>query len=157
MYEVSCRTAGFVEIDLIRPLWEQLNEHHHERSSRFRKHYERMTFMDRRAHFQKIQKTGHLRLDLAVDCATGRYIGYCVSSLSPEKAGEVESLFVEAGYRSKGIGTALMRRALSWMDSEGSLRKRVSIGDGNEAACVFYKKFGFYPRMTVLEQAPGRF
>ena len=31
-------------------------------------------------------------------------------------------------------------------------RARVSVGDGNEVAWVFYRKFGFYPRMTVLEQ-----
>ena len=34
------------EIDLIRPLWEQLNEYHHAKASRFRDHYEQMTFED---------------------------------------------------------------------------------------------------------------
>jgi ribosomal protein S18 acetylase RimI-like enzyme len=38
------------------------------------------------------------------------------------------------------------------MDSCGAERKRVSVGNGNEAAWAFYKKFGFYPRMTILEQ-----
>lgn len=66
--------------------------------------------------------------------------------------GEVESLFVEPAYRSEGIGTVLVTRGLAWMNSIGAVRKRVSVGDGNETAWAFYRKFGFYPRMTVLEQ-----
>jgi ribosomal protein S18 acetylase RimI-like enzyme len=69
-----------------------------------------------------------------------------------EKTGEVESLFVDAAYRSEGIGSALVTRGLAWMDSFGVVRKQVSVSDGNEAAWEFYRKFGFYPRMTVLEQ-----
>jgi ribosomal protein S18 acetylase RimI-like enzyme len=152
MHAVSYRTTGFSEIDLIRPLWEQLNEHHHAKASRFRSHYERMTFEDRRLYFRKIHETGQLRLDLATDTITGMYAGYCVSSISAENTGEVESLFVEVAYRSHGIGTILVSRALAWMDSLGTVRNRVSVGDGNEAAWAFYRKFGFYPRMTVLEQ-----
>ncbi|MGB9177302.1 MAG: hypothetical protein WCB46_11295 [Methanoregula sp.] len=38
------------------------------------------------------------------------------------------------------------------MDTIGMVGKRVSVGDGNAAAWAFYRKFGFYPRMTVLEQ-----
>jgi diamine N-acetyltransferase len=79
-------------------------------------------------------------------------VGYCVSSLSEDKTGEIESIFLENGYRSQGIGTDLMLRALAWMDKDGATRKRVSVGNGNEEAWKFYEKFGFYPRMTVLEQ-----
>ncbi len=45
-----------------------------------------------------------------------------------------------------------MLQALVWMDECGATRKRVSVGDGNEEAWKFYEKFGFYPRMTILEQ-----
>ncbi len=156
MHAVSYRATGIHEIDLIRPLWEQLNEHHHGKSSHFRTHYERMTFGDRRSWFEKLHEAGQLRLDLALDTTNGEYVGYCVSSLSAEKTGEVESLFVDTAYRSAGIGTALVTRGLAWMDSCGAERKRVSVGNGNEAAWAFYRKFGFYPRMTVLEQKTDR-
>jgi diamine N-acetyltransferase len=152
MHSVVYRTTGFEEIDLIRPLWEQLNGHHHAKATRFRAHYEKLTFEDRRAQFEKIHRAGRLRLDIAVDTRTGMNVGYCVSSLSPELTGEVESVFVEPAYRSEGIGTALVGRCLAWMDSLGTVRKRVSVGDGNESAWAFYRKFGFFPRMTVLEQ-----
>jgi ribosomal protein S18 acetylase RimI-like enzyme len=152
MHAVLYQVTGFDEIELIRPLWEQLNEYHHAKASRFRDHYEQMTFEDRRSHFCRLHEDGHLRLDLALDEITGRYIGYCVSGVSADNTGEIESLFVDREFRSAGIGTALVTRGLGWMDSLGVVRKRVSVGDGNESAWAFYRKFGFYPRMTVLEQ-----
>lgn len=152
MHTVLYRTTGFDGIGLIRPLWEQLNEYHHAKASRFREHYEQMTFEDRRAHFCRLHESGHFRLDLAQDKKTTRIIGYCVSSVSADKTGEIESLFVDQEFRSAGIGTDLVTRGLGWMDSLGAVRKRVSVGDGNESAWAFYRKFGFYPRMTVLEQ-----
>ena len=146
------RTSGITSIELIRPLWVQLNEYHHTRAGTFRQHYEKMTFDDRKKFFEKIASTGSLQLDLVFDTESGRYIGYCVSSLSQEKKGEIESIFVEDRYRSRGIGSALVTRALAWLDANGSVRNRVSVGDGNEGAWKFYLGFGFYPRMTVLEQ-----
>lgn len=156
MHAVLYRTTGYDEIELIRPLWEQLNSYHHAKASRFREHYEQMSFEDRRSHFCRLDESGYFRLDLAQDKETRRYIGYCVSSVSAEHTGEIESLFVDQEFRSAGIGTALVTRGLKWMDSLGALRKRVSVGDGNESAWAFYRKFGFYPRMTVLEQKTER-
>jgi diamine N-acetyltransferase len=154
MQAVVYRTAGFEEMRLIRPLWEQLNEYHHAKATRFRSQYEQMTFEDRISHFRRLHASGKLRLDLAQDTGTGRYAGYCVCSLSPEKNGEIESLFVDAAFRSLGIGTVLVTRGLGWMDENGAARKRVSVGDGNETVWSFYRRFGFYPRLTVLEQKP---
>jgi len=91
-------------------------------------------------------------VDLVFNMVTRRCVGYCVSSLSAEKTGEIESIFIEEKYRSQGIGSSLVTRALEWLDTKGSVRNRVSVGDGNEEAWGFYAKFGFYPRMTVLEQ-----
>jgi diamine N-acetyltransferase len=145
-------TSGIQEIERVRPLWVQLNEYHHARAKTFRQHYEQVTFEDRKAHFEKLATIGPLRVELVFDTATSRYVGYCVSSLSDEKTGEIESVFVEERYRSKGIGSVLMTRALEWLDAKGSARNRVAVGDGNEEAWGFYAKFGFYPRMTVLEQ-----
>ena len=130
----------------------QLNEYHHTKASHFRTHYERMTFEDRKLHFCHLHESGQLRLDLALDTTTGMYVGYCVSSLSADKKGEIESLSVDRAYRSAGIGTALVTRGLAWMDSCGTVRKQVFVSDGNEAAWAFYRKFGFYPRMMLLEQ-----
>jgi ribosomal protein S18 acetylase RimI-like enzyme len=79
-------------------------------------------------------------------------VGYCVCSITREKVGEIESIFVEAEYRSRGIGTGLMKQALEWMDRSGAEKKRVFVADGNEQAYGFYRRFGFSPRMMMLEQ-----
>ncbi len=152
MQPIEYRQTNIAGIELIRPLWIQLNRHHHTNARAFRDIYARWTFDDRKAYFVKISERGSLRIDLAFDPEPGLYAGYCVSSLSEDRAGEIESFYVEETYRSLGIGTNLMTRALAWLNNNGSIRNRVSVADGNEDAFPFYRKFGFYPRMTVLEQ-----
>lgn len=152
MVSIEYRATDITEIDLIRPLWVQLNEHNHANAATFRAYYEHLTFDDRKAYFEKTAAAGHLRLDLALETGSQRYVGYCVSSLSPERTGEIESIFVEEEYRSQGIGSVLLARALEWLDANGSVRNRVSVAEGNEGSFPFYRKFGFSPRMTVLEQ-----
>ena len=140
------------DLESIRPLWEKLNEHHHSKARHFRHHYETWNFDDRKAYFERVADAGTLRLDLAYDKDKRMYIGYCVSSISLEGHGEIESIFIEEAYRSQGIGAALLSASISWMDSAGVVRKRVAVADGNEDSWEFYQKFGFYPRMTLLEQ-----
>ncbi len=155
MAPIEYRTTDAKDLELIRPLWEKLNEHHRHVATMFRSYYERTTFNDRKANFEKIAAAGSLRLDLAFDPEVGRYVGYCISSLSQEKTGQIESIFVERVYRSLGIGSALVARALAWLDANGSVRNRVFVATGNERAWDFYRKVRFYPRMTVLEEKRG--
>ena len=152
MNPVEYHTIDIGEIDAIRPLWVQLNQHHHSHAVVFRGYYEGMTFEQRKAYFQKIAGQGTIRIELAIAIPAKKIVGYCVSSLSMEKTGEIESIFVGEQYRGRGIGSELLTRALAWLGAEGSLRNRVSVGNGNEEAFGFYRKFGFFPRMTVLEQ-----
>lgn len=151
MTSLEYRVTDARDLDLIRPLWNQLNSHHLGRSRAFQHRFRERTFEDRMVYFGKIAAVGSLRVDLAFDPGAGRYVGYCVSSLSEEKEGEIESIFVEEGCREQGVGSTLMTLALTWLDQHGSVRNRVSVGEGNEAAFGFYGKFGFSPRMTVLE------
>jgi GNAT superfamily N-acetyltransferase len=153
MPPIEYLTTDLRDIDIIRPLWVHLNEYMLTKATKFQSHFNQMTFDERKAYFLKVSAAGLLRLDLAYDpLDKGRYIGYCVSSLSAEKAGEIESIFVEESYRAGGIGSTFLTRALAWLGENGSVRNRVSVSDGNEGVWDFYKKFGFYPRLTVLEQ-----
>ena len=146
MAEVTYHELGPEHIDLVRPLWEQLNAHHLIRSPYFRGHYEQMTFDARK---NDLLKKERLRVITAVD--DGRLVGYCVCSVSAEGDGEIDSIFVAEGYRRSGIGEELMRRSIAWLDAAGAKRKIVAVAAGNEAAIPFYESFGFVPRMTVLQ------
>ena len=157
---IEYRTTDIAGIDVIRPLWNRICEHHRVRARTFRAFFEHTTFDERKAHFVRCAETGDLRVDQACDPAADRCVAYCVTSLSAERIGGIESLYVDETYRSQGIGTALVRRALMWLDENGSVENRVAVADGNEEAFPFYRRFGFYPRRTVLEQvresAPSR-
>ncbi len=143
------------DIDLIKPLWERLNEHHRALSPRFSSHYEMFTFERRKDDLLHKTKNGLMHICLAKDIDSVRYVGYCVTSLSKDRdcsVGEIESIYVENPYRSSGIGDTLMRKALEWLDSRGANVKRVAVGAGNEEVMPFYAKYEFYVRTTTLEQ-----
>ncbi|MDN7023644.1 GNAT family N-acetyltransferase [Methanoculleus sp. FWC-SCC1] len=152
MPAIEYQTTDITGIEVIRPLWNRICEHHRIRARTFRSFFERTTFDDRKAYFARCAEAGDLRVDLASDPAAGRCVGYCVTSLSAERIGEIESLYVDVAYRSQGIGTTLVRRALMWLEENGSVENRVSVADGNEEAFAFYRRFGFSPRRTVFEQ-----
>jgi len=139
------------DLELIRPLWEKLNEHHVVRSRYFAAEMVQRTFEDRKKYFLDNAKA-ELRVELAKDKAAGAVIGYCVSSISTGEQGEIESIYVEPDYRKLGIGDALMQRALAWMDGRQIKRKRIGVAYGNEEVFGFYSRYGFYPRVTILQQ-----
>ena len=93
-----------------------------------------------------------MRVDMAVDEATGKRVGYIVSTVSCENVGEIQSVYVDTAYRRMGIGGALMRKALSWMEEKTVSEKVVEVSVGNETAWGFYGQFGFKPRLTLLKQ-----
>ncbi|NMB79016.1 MAG: GNAT family N-acetyltransferase [Methanomicrobiales archaeon] len=149
---IEYSVTDFSGIERIRSLWNELNRHHNTRARAFRDVYSRMTFDDRKAHFATIAGAGRFRIDLASDPAGGICVGYCVSSVNPAGDAEIESVFVAPAFRSRGVGTALMERVLAWLSAQNPGRIQVWVADGNEEAFAFYRKFRFYPRMTVLEQ-----
>ena len=155
MAPIEYRVTGIGEIGLIRELWTELNAYHRDRAGVFREHYNQTPFDTRKVYFEKLAVNGLFRLILASEREDGLIIGYIVSSLSAEHTGEIESVFVTGRYRGMGVGSVLVTMALAWLDEQGSVRNRVSVADGNEEAWTFYRKFSFYPRLTVLEQKKG--
>lgn len=144
--------TGESGIDLIRPLWEQLNRHHLERSPYFKDHYARFTFEERKADLLLKAREGRLYVCLASD--EGTSVGYVVSTLTGVE-GEIDSIYVSPAHRGRGVGDVLMTRALAWLDTQGALRKKVEVGAGNEDVFRFYARYGFYPRKTTLLQKDG--
>ena len=85
-------------LNLIRPLWEKLNERTKTRSQHFSKYYSRLTFDLRNRDLVEKSKTGALRIDLAKDLDTGELIGYCASTISEDSQGKIDSIYVDPNY-----------------------------------------------------------
>ena len=140
-------------IDSIRLLWEKLRDHHKELSPYFSERYVELTFQERKDDLLEKSEKGILRIDTAYDEAAEQYIGYCISSISDEKVGEVDSIYLDKKYRSSGIGDALMKRSLDWMDQNGVETKRIMVAAGNENTLAFYGRYKFFPKHIILEQS----
>jgi ribosomal protein S18 acetylase RimI-like enzyme len=136
----------------VKEMWEELNLYHCDRSEHFKSHYRAMTFAKRKATLLKKAECGEMRVDMAVDEATGKSLGYIVSTVGSDNVGEIQSVYVDAAYRRMGIGATLMRKALSWMEEKAVSEKVVEVSVGNETAWGFYGQFGFKPRLTLLKQ-----
>jgi diamine N-acetyltransferase len=143
------------DLPLIRPLWEELNMYHYMKTTFFSDHYRSMTFGERVRELLEKTRYSRMRVDLAKDLNTGRYVGYCVSSVSTGGTGEIDSIYISEQYRNQHVGSDLMERALAWMDEQGAKKKIVMVAAGNEDTFSFYRKFGFFPRMTKLQQVKG--
>ncbi len=79
-------------------------------------HFAKMTWEIRKKELLEKSRNGAIRVDLARDKNTGVLVGYCVSTVSEKRQGEIESIYIEEDYRRSGIGDNLMKKALSWMD-----------------------------------------
>jgi ribosomal protein S18 acetylase RimI-like enzyme len=142
------------DLDLIAPLWEKLKEHHTSHAHEvFKEQFGRMTFQERKQDLLRKSRNGFMLVSLAKDKSNDALLGYCVSTISENKTGEVESIYVETEYRRRGIGEELMEKALSWFDDHTVERKVIAVAGGNEEVFPFYRKYGFYPRVTILTQA----
>jgi ribosomal protein S18 acetylase RimI-like enzyme len=100
----------------------------------------------------KKYKDGLIRVDLAREKAADTLVGYCITTISRDNQGEIQSIYVEPEYRKYGIGDALMNLCLHWLDEHAVIKKVLGVGAGNEEVIEFYSRYNFYPRTIILEQ-----
>lgn len=139
-------------LDRVEPLWKKLNEHHRQLSPYFQQEYEVLSYAQRQIGLQEKAAEGTLLVELAEDSSRNMLIGFCISSMNKQKQGEIESIFVSADYRGRGIGDHFIKKALSWMDELEAIVKTIHVASGNETAFSFYARYGFFPRQTILKQ-----
>jgi ribosomal protein S18 acetylase RimI-like enzyme len=135
-------------IDIVAPLWEKLNEYHGRLSQNFAYDYSDRTWETRKKEF--LGEADDLRVDLAKDIDAGELVGYCISSITSARLGEIDSIFVESDYRRNGIGDHLINSALGWLKEQGVKKIIVQVMVGNEEAQPFYNRHGFLPRTTIM-------
>lgn len=147
--DIKIITGGSELLKEVKPLWEQLNLHHKKLANNFLRHFEELNFIDRESSFIKKYK---LKVDLVKDNNKDLYVGYCISSISEENVGEIDSLYVDKRYRKYGVGDRLMKDALKWFDNNSVILKTIVVAEGNEEVLKFYEKYGFYTKKLVLQQ-----
>jgi diamine N-acetyltransferase len=99
-----------------------------------------------------LQKTqsGELHVQLVYVDSEDEPIGFCITSLTQERVGEVEALFVVERYQGNKIGGQLFQNALAWMEKKGAIEQRLVVAVGNEKVFDFYAKYGFFPGYSTL-------
>jgi len=142
------RTVGADCIDAIRPLWEKLRAYH----APLLDEKPPFPFEPRKQGILRKAAPGKLRIELVSIAPETVAMAYCVSTVAADGCGEVDSIFVEETYRGFGVGSELLRRALTWLESAGATSKIVSVAHANERALALYKRFGFHPRTILLQQ-----
>jgi diamine N-acetyltransferase len=147
---LAYRTVDGDGIDAVRPLWEKLRAYHaplFNESPPF-------LFEPRKHGILAKAAPGKLRIELVSSAAAATDIAYCISSVTADGCGEVDSMFVEEQFRGCGVGSELLRRALAWLDSRGARSKVVTVAHANPGALALYRRFGFQPRTVLLQQTP---
>jgi diamine N-acetyltransferase len=157
--EVRARSADVVydvldsiDLEQISHLWSRLNDHHREVTIGWKDHFARFTFEERAKRLTRAGK--RLRVDLARDGETGTAVGYCICSVDDSVHGELESIYIDPGYRGAGVGDRLARNGIAWMEACGATDIEIVVAVGNEAALSFYERLGFSPRTYHLRRHP---
>jgi len=153
--EIEFIYGGYNILDRIAPLWEKLNRHHYENAKNEKSRFLSFTFGKRKEMFSRKGQFNEFLVIIACDKISGRDIGYCISTVGIEE-GEIESLFVDADYRGRKIGSYLLEKSLKWIEKRGAEKISIKVAEGNEEAFDFYKKYGFFLRSYNLKIKKGR-
>lgn len=137
-------------LDRLRPLWLELRQHHADIAPRWRAELLAASFEDRMDGLLRKSANG---LAVLLATADGRDVGYCVCTVDADRQGEVDSLYVSAGFRQRGVGRALMCQAMLWLEGRPTSAIVVDILSGNDAAIRLYESFGFHTRTVRLRHA----
>lgn len=149
-YEI--RRGSISDLDLIKPLWEKLNNIHENLSPDFKERFGKMNWETRKN--KLLLKSCKIMFDYVIEVESQSIIGYCVCSIEKnnEKTGEIDSVFIEENHRKSGVGAKLMDNAINWLIQEKTEIQKLIVGVGNEDVLDFYKQFDFYPLHIVLQR-----
>jgi GNAT superfamily N-acetyltransferase len=152
-HEFHYRDVGPSGLDLVRPLWERLRDHHAGLPGwAFADEVARASFDDRRRELLYKSAGGALRVELvSASPKNASPIACCVTSVTEAGAGEVDSMYVEPAWRRHGVGSELVTRALAWLDQQRAESQCVAVAFDNGPAVAFYRRLGFVPRTVRME------
>jgi len=149
---VEVLSGGLEIVGHIEAMWRKLTLHAADHSPHFSAQFAQRDFKDRCDELRRKASVGLVHIDVARDARSGLDLGYCISSVEPAGSGEIESLFVDEACRGRGIGDALIKRAVDWMEASGAKSIAVFTVYGSEGVLPFYARYGFLPKMVMLER-----
>jgi ribosomal protein S18 acetylase RimI-like enzyme len=138
-------------IELVEPLWTKLRDLHASKSIHFSKQIKNSTFHERSSNLIKKAEHGKLKIILAATESTNEYIGYCISTITKDNQGEMDSIYILENFRNSGIGDSLMSQSLEWFKEHHIENITIAVLFENEMVLPFYEKYGFFPRTYVLK------
>lgn len=139
------------DISMIEALWNKLNGLHSQLSPFFQDEYGNKKFADRKKELLEKAEEGILKIFIAMDADSGNLAGYCVCSVV-DGTGEIDSIFVEEGYRKHKIGDELMTRSGTFFKNNSVSKQVLSVYAGNENVIRFYNRHGYYQKYIILEK-----
>ncbi len=134
------------KVSEIKPLWEQLNLLHENLSHNFKQHFARFTFEER---MKLIYQKNYCAVFVAK--SGDKNVGYALVSVE-KNVGEIDSIFVVAEYRRRGLGKKMIEKSHAWLAEHNVKKIIIGVAEGNESAFPFYQKLGYLPRLTILEK-----
>jgi ribosomal protein S18 acetylase RimI-like enzyme len=137
------------DIELIRPLWEQLNEHNralHKGCFGEGLHRTWVEFLE-----QLTQRSHECGIRFDVVRSHQALVGYCLSSINTRSEGEIVSLFVLPEFRGRGIGYSLMRQHIEWFRENCVKSMYLYVHPCNVDAIRFYWRFRFFSSSPLME------
>jgi ribosomal protein S18 acetylase RimI-like enzyme len=148
--EFKCINAQ--DLDMIKPLWEDLKDHHADISPHFKEEYHEKCFEDRKEEILEKSSQGNLLIEILSDCERDCCVGYCISSINEKGQGEIDSIYIKKDYRNLGLGKEMLKRALDWMENQDPEELQIMVAAGNEDLLPFYSSFNFFPRHIILKK-----
>jgi diamine N-acetyltransferase len=141
--------VDIAELDMIRFLWEELNEYN---NSLHRKCFGERLRRDWAHECQELQKRAQeLAVRFHVAKLDEELVGYCLSSINKDLEGEIISLFVRPGFRGKGIGTLLVNEHMRSFRENKARSIFLYVHPCNCDAIRFYWKFNFFSNSPLME------
>lgn len=143
---MNIETVHVIEISRIEPLWQELIWVLAEKTTTFQTEFRNKEFLKRIAPYLEKITEGYYLINVVVDPDSGKDIGYCFSSITKNKIGEIDSLYVNPNYQGLQIGAMLMERAITFFDEHHTVKDIVQVSEGNEDVMSFYQKYNFTTR-----------
>lgn len=84
-------------------------------------------------------------------------VGYLIGLIQEEETGraeskyaEIEHMFVDEDFRSRGVGASLVNNFKEWAKEQGIRKIKVNVSFENKEAVRFYEKLGLVPADVTL-------